>query len=256
MAKTGEDGYRGKEIKEMDNYKLFLALKATYEILDEDSRKDVASKTYVQEDRWQTTLLSLACQFGDSDLVRDTIAHGADVNARVGYAKDGNYIFSPLTMAIEGNEPKKSRHFFHNVPEEKSLEIVKILCENGANPNLARKGPNEISAIDAIRRFSPDSSISSYFKSNPHLLNEYSLARLNGEIDKARKMDHSARYDVPEVFRTDAATAGAASSVSASAGRSERADAFRDIREAASSAAAGAASSARPPKGRGSGRAL
>jgi ankyrin repeat protein len=83
--------------------------------------------------------LGLACFFGHVDAVRLLLAHGADVNA----LSRNEHV---QTAAIHAASASKD----NGTDESARYELVELVLDNGADPNLTQGG-GEFTAMDAAR---------------------------------------------------------------------------------------------------------
>lgn len=93
----------------------------------------IASGTVTAADRRTQSMIRVGILNSDINIVRDAIKKGADVN----YMFE-DYTDNPLDMAICAN----------------SIEIVKLLLENGANPNVQISGNGVITSTPLLKAVS------------------------------------------------------------------------------------------------------
>jgi ankyrin repeat protein len=103
------------------------------ELLDEDSSRASA----FGDDGFHP--LGLACFFGHVDSVRLLLEHGADVNA----LSRNEHV---QTAAIHAASASKD----NGTDESTRYELVRLVLDNGADPNLTQGG-GEFTAMDAAR---------------------------------------------------------------------------------------------------------
>jgi ankyrin repeat protein len=86
--------------------------------------------------------LGLACFFGHVDAARTLLEHGADVNA---LSRNPHIKTAAIHAAAAANET--------GVDESKRYELVKLVLEHGADPDLRQGGADDgFRAIDAARQ--------------------------------------------------------------------------------------------------------